>query len=222
MTYKKILLVLFGLICLIGGFVVLQSGRHEVAVITPVFAPAVQAVYATGTVEAARMIPIAPKTTARIAALMVDEGAIVTQGQELAQLEDSDVRNTLMELEAKLEKAHNDLTRAQTLSKGGAISKEALDQAQTNFRAAQASVDRTKAELGFLQLHAPEDGTIIRRDGEVGEMASVSAPVFWMTGGNDYRIETDVDEEDIALVKPGQRVLIRADAFPGQIFEVPF
>jgi RND family efflux transporter MFP subunit len=32
------------------------------------------------------------------------------------------------------------------------------------------------------------------------------------------RISTEVDEEDIGQVRPGQLVLIRADAFPGQIF----
>jgi len=32
------------------------------------------------------------------------------------------------------------------------------------------------------------------------------------------RISSEVDEEDVALVQPGQKVLIRADAFPGQIF----
>jgi RND family efflux transporter MFP subunit len=32
------------------------------------------------------------------------------------------------------------------------------------------------------------------------------------------RISAEVDEEDIAGVKPGQEVLIRADAFPGKVF----
>jgi len=203
----------------LGGVVWPAFDGKKVDVVTPVYAPAAQVVYATGTVEASRMIPIAPKTTARIAALLVDEGGIVTQGDVLARLEDSDLRNTLAELEAKLAKAQNDLTRAKTLAKAGALSKEGLDAAQTNFLAAQASVERVKAELGFLQLFAPESGTIIRRDGEVGEMASPTTPIFWMTGGNDLRIETEVDEEDIALVKPGQRVLIRADAFANQMFE---
>ena len=33
------------------------------------------------------------------------------------------------------------------------------------------------------------------------------------------RISAQVDEEDIPLVRPGQSVLIRADAFPGRIFK---
>ncbi|MGB5299079.1 MAG: efflux RND transporter periplasmic adaptor subunit, partial [Thiogranum sp.] len=44
-------------------------------------------------------------------------------------------------------------------------------------------------------------------------------PVFWLSCGTSLRITAEVDEEDIALVQPGQNVLIRADAFPNQTFE---
>src|SRR5690606_11786841 len=114
--------------------------------------------------------------------------------------------------------AQREWNRSQTLGKSGAISKSALDTARATFESAKASVERVKAELSYLQLIAPEDGMIIRRDGEIGELAGPANPVFWIIGGNQMRIETEVDEEDIALVKPEQDVAISADAFPGQIF----
>lgn len=181
--------------------------------------PAVQAVYATGTVEASAMVPIAPKIAARLVTLMVDEGSRVEKGQVLAQLEDMDLQQNLSELQARLELAQKDLRRAQTLAKSGAVAKQALDDAQTAYKTAQAAVERSKAELSYLQLVAPESGTIIRRDGEIGELITVGTPVFWINGGDAIRIETEVDEEDIGLVQTGQRVIISADAFPGKIFE---
>ena len=39
-----------------------------------------------------------------------------------------------------------------------------------------------------------------------------------MTCCSELRISAEVDEEDIARVQPGQNVLIRADAFPDQVF----
>lgn len=187
--------------------------------VTPVKTKAVQAVYATGTVEASRMIPVSPRIAARLMVLDVDEGAKVESGQTLAQLEDTDIRQNLAELEARLALASSDFERAEKLSKSGAISKSGFDSAMTNFTAATAAVERAKAELGYLQLVAPEAGTIIRRDGEIGEMMVIGTPVFWMSGGNAMRIETEVDEEDIGLVKVGQNVIVRADAFPDQTFE---
>ncbi len=216
---KKIILIVIGL--LVAGGLYWQFNPAKAKKVETVKAqtmPAVQAVYATGTVEAVKMIAIAPKISARLMALMVDEGAQVKAGDVLAQLEDADVEGALKELVAKQELARKDLKRAQTLAKSGAISKEGLEQAQSAFKAASASVERSTAELGYLKLMASEDGTIIRRDGEMGEMIPSGKAVFWMSAGDAMRIETEVDEEDISLVKVGQKVLISADAYPQEVF----
>lgn len=191
---------------------------HEVKTVKPIRAPAVQAVYATGTVEASLMIPISPKVAARLTILNVDEGSRVKTGDVLAQLEDADLKQAVADLQAKLDLAQKDLARSQKLGKSGAISKEGLDQSQAAYKSAEASVERAKAELDYLKLVAPQDGTVIRRDGEIGELIPVGTPVFWINGGDAIRIETEVDEEDVGLVQPGQMVLISADAFPGRIF----
>lgn len=196
----------------------------DVETVLPAAAPAIQAVYATGTVAASRMVPVSPRIAARLVTLYVDEGAKVTAGQILAQLEDTDIRENLKQFEAQLTLAQKEFERAEKLWKTRAISKTGYDQAQAALNAAQANTDRTKAELGYLQLIAPEDGTVIRRDGEIGQIImpatsfNAASPVFWINAGDKIRIETEVDEEDIGLVRPGQKVLVRADAFPGQTF----
>lgn len=216
---KKALIVLILLVAAGAAFWFFNPAKaHDVKAVKAVRAPAVQAVYATGTVEASLMIPIAPKVAARLMTLNVDEGASVKAGDILAQLEDTDLQQAVVDAQAKLDLAGKDLARAQKLGKTGAISKEALDQAQATSDSARAALERAKAELGYLQLVAPQDGTIIRRDGEIGELITIGTPVFWINGGNNIRIETEVDEEDVGLVKPAQKVLISADAFPGQIF----
>jgi len=216
---KRFIVILALLLFVGGAYALIRTDKaHDVETVKPVSQAAVQAVYATGTVEAGVMVPIAPKVGARLMTLEVDEGAVVEKDQLLAQLEDTDIKSTLVDLEAKLALANSDLRRAQTLGKTGAISKSGLDQARAAQKSAQAAVDRAKAELGYLKLLAPEAGTIIKRDGEIGEMIPVNQAVFWMTGGDTLRIETEVDEEDISLVKIGQDVVISADAFPEQIF----
>ncbi len=207
------------LVALAGVWFFSAGQSIEVETVTPVRTKAVQAVYATGTVEAAKMIPIAPKVGARLLSLAADEGAKVEQGEILAQLEATDLEGTLKSQEAQQELAQKEFARAEKLWKTKAISRTAYDQAQTELAAAQAAVERAKAELSYLQLTAPEAGTVIRRDGEIGEFIAAGTNVFWMSGGNAMRIETEVDEEDIGLVEIGQRVIIRADAFPQSIFE---
>lgn len=215
---KKFIIAALILTVFIALWMFGRNRETEIGTLAPVYESAVQAVYATGTVEPVQMIPIAPKISARIVSLDADEGLVVTKGQPLAQLEDDDIRQSLAEAEARLVQAEKEWGRSRTLAKSGAISKTALENAQATFDTTKAAVERTRAELSYLQLIAPEDGTIIRRDGEIGELATPTAPVFWITGGNKMRIETEVDEEDIALVKPGQDVAISADAYPGEIF----
>ncbi|MGB4058180.1 MAG: efflux RND transporter periplasmic adaptor subunit [Alphaproteobacteria bacterium] len=218
---KKVILLVVALGVVGGGWTFYAAQRKEgaILVVSPVRAAAVQAVYATGTVEPSVMLPIAPRGAARLMTLMVDEGAHVKKGDVLGQLEDTDIQKQVEELQARADFAGKDYARKAELVKRGVVSKGAADQSRAEVDAARAAVARVKAQLGYLQLIAPEDGVIIRRDGEVGELIQTNEPVFWISCCSPLRVSAEVDEEDIATVKPGQKVLIRADAFPGKIME---
>jgi RND family efflux transporter MFP subunit len=189
-----------------------------VEVVRPQRGVAVQAVYATGTVEAAVMLPVSARSAARLMELNADEGSHVTKGQVLAQLEDSDLQNSIKQLEAREEFAKKEYERAQVLVKQRAVPKRNYDQAKSDLEAARAATREAQAQAAYLQLIAPADGLIIKRDGEIGQLIAANEPVFWLSCCAPLRISSEVDEEDIAQVKPGQEVLIRADAFPEQVF----
>ena len=189
-----------------------------VEVANPHYGPAVQAVYATGTVEPVIMMPIAPRLGARIVSLAVDEGDIVKAGQVLARLESDDLKNTVAQLAAQEEFARRQYLRYAALVKGGVVARQTFDQAKANYDAARAVTGAARAQIAYMTLIAPTDGRIIQRDGEVGQFLPVNQPLFWLSCLSPLRISAQVDEEDIALVAVGQEVLIRADAFPGQTF----
>lgn len=199
---------------IIGGGLYMYRAHNTVAVIHPLRGPAVQAVYATGTVEPTMMMPLAPRLSSRLMALYADEEDAISKGAILARLEDSDIRNELAEAQARADLARKEWARHESLIKKGAISVQARDIAQRELNAATAVVEKLQSQLGYMTLIAPEDGIIIRRDGEIGEFITAGQPVFWIAG-KDLRISAEVDEEDIALIKPGQEVVISADSFPG-------
>ena len=70
-----------------------------------------------------------------------------------------------------------------------------------------------------MALLAPADGTIIRRDGEVGQYISPGQAVFVLACCAPLRVTAEIDEEDINRVRIGQAVLLKADALPGQVFD---
>jgi RND family efflux transporter MFP subunit len=178
----------------------------------------VQAVYATGTVEATVMMPIAARGAARLMELHVDEGSDVKKDQVLARLEDVDLQSTLEQLRAQESFSKKEYERDAAQLKADAIAATTYERAKSDWAMARAAVAKAEADAGFMRLIAPADGRIIRRDGEVGQLIPANQAVFWLSCCAPLRISAEVDEEDIALVKPGQDVLVRADAFPGKIF----
>lgn len=217
MMRKKLVLVAVGLLAayLLGRAVLPRSVR----VVSPARGPAVEAVYATGTVEPTIMLPIAPRVGANLQRLLVDEGDNVTAGQPLAELEDAEEHANLEQLKTEEALAKTEFERASRLLARQAISQDEFDKARSRVRSTEAARKAAEARWQYLTLVSPAAGKVIRRDGEVGQMVAANQPVYWLSGSNELRISAEVDEEDIPRVREGQEVLIRADAFPGQMFK---
>ena len=190
----------------------------SVSVVHPSRGPAVQAVYATGTVESSVMLPIAARITAHLVELNSDEGADVHKGDVLGRLEDTDLKNALVQLRTQEVFARREYERNDALQKSGLIARNAYERSRTDWLAAKAASAKAEAEMAYARLVAPADGIVIHRDGEVGQLIPANQAVFWISVDSPPRISAEVDEEDIARVATGQPVLIRADAFPGRIF----
>ncbi|MDG4554205.1 MAG: efflux RND transporter periplasmic adaptor subunit [Candidatus Competibacter sp.] len=203
-----------------GGFWAWRLfGPLTVEVARPTRGPAVRAVYATGTVEPTVMLPIAPRNAGRLAELKADEGDRVRKDQVLAQMEDADLQRSVDELEARARFAKSQFDRAQTLYERKLGSLLERDQARSEWQAVEASLARARTLRGFMTLIAPADGQILQRDGEIGQMIPANQPIFYFSCCAPLRIEAEVDEEDILLVRPGQRTLIRAPALPDRVLE---
>ncbi len=203
----------------LAGWVVWQMLPPRVAIVHAHRGQAIEAVYATGTAEPSIMLPIAARITARLVELDADEGGRVRAGQQLARLEDTDLASNLAQLRSQEALARAGYDRYAALLPRGVIARAQYDQGRADWLSARSAANRAAAELDYARLRAPTAGTVIRRDGEIGQLVRAGDAVFWLAVDSPPRVTADVDEEDIARVTPGQPVLIRADAFPGQVFQ---
>ncbi|MEJ2009854.1 MAG: efflux RND transporter periplasmic adaptor subunit [Acidobacteriota bacterium] len=143
---------------------------------------------------------------------------------------------TIADLEVNLANAERELTRTKGLQAAGVRSVEALDQAQTavdslkaRLALARKQVDAADAQIRVAQqdldnctVRSPFDGLVVSKDAQVGEMVSpISAGGGFTRTGiatvvdmKSLEIEVDVNESNIALVKPGQAVVANLDAYP--------
>ncbi len=191
----------------------------NVKVIAPVRGPAVEAVYATGNVEPVRWAKVGPKGTARIVEILAREGERVTRNQLLARLNDDEARARADQLAAQARLLRDEVQRLTPLLNKGYVGKQAYDRAVSEQRQAQANLDAARHVVEELSLRAPMDGIVLRQDGEPGETVTGAQVLFWVGEASPLRITAEVDEEDIPRVRPGQRVIIKADAFPAEALE---
>ena len=181
--------------------------------------PAVEAVYASGTVEPVSWAKVQPLRTGRIASVEAFEGDEVKTGQILMRLDDRELRASVAQLEAELRFLRSELDRVSELARRGVTTTQVEERARSQMDQAAATLNAARQRVEDFLLRAPMDGTVLRRDGEVGEIARPEDVLFWIGRASPLRIEAEVDEEDIPLVAVGQPALIKADAFPGRILD---
>lgn len=179
----------------------------------------IRAVYATGTVEPLRWTVLSPEKTCRLVEIVRNEGERVKKGDVVARMESRQAIERLHEAQAQLAYATKEVDRHRALVKSGVISRSRADDAERTYSTARERVHALQQEVEDLKLVAPVDGVVLRREVEVGETVQAGAPAFSVGSPKPLRITAEVDEEDIGQVKLNQVVLIKADAFAGQVFE---
>lgn len=204
----------------IGGFMWWRAeGPPLVRVVLPQRGPAVEAVYATGTVEPVRWSKIASTETGRIVAYPAAEGQAVRKGEILVRLDDIKARAQVRELEVRVDFLERDLQRYAALVKSNTVSRQAYERVQSDLDQAHASLAVARQHLADLTIVAPLDGIVLRKDGEIGEVVKSDDVLLWVGQDRPYWITAEVDEEDVPRVASGQRTLISADAYPDETFE---
>ena len=192
-----------------------------VAVTAPHRGAAVEAVYATGTVEPIRYARVGTKISGRVTEVLKREGDVVDAGNILAVIETSEDFSRVQEFSARLKLAEAELERARKLRRSGNASEAALDQAQSTHSAALAALRGAKARLDDHFITAPVAGAVLRSENKIkiGDMVQPGQILYTVGDPSALQIDGEVDEEDIPKVTPGQKALLRADAFPGRALE---
>jgi RND family efflux transporter MFP subunit len=218
MHHKVLFRVLAGVVLLAGGGGAwwLATRPPAVVVTSPGRGPAVEAIYATGTVEPVRWVKVGPTVPGRIEIFDCVEGAPVAGGQVLMRLEDRTQRARLAELEAAMRFKELELERYRTLLKNDFASRQAYERARSDLDQAQAAVEAARQALTDMTVRAPFDGVVLREDGEAGEVVKAGDALCWIGDPTRLRITAEIDEEDMPRIAVGQRTLLKADAYPGR------
>ena len=154
----------------------------------------------------------------RVAAVYVDEGDWVKQGQAMAKLDDALLQAQIAQVEATLatQKASLDfknaqLARAESLELEGAFSKELLEQrrmeaasARASLAASQASVNEMKVRESRMTLRAPVAGMVLQRAVRPGDISgNATSPYFRIARDGLIELDAELPDSKLALLKEG-------------------
>jgi RND family efflux transporter MFP subunit len=166
---------------------------------------------------------VAPLATSQIQATVpavvqkvyVREGQSVKKGQVLADLEDWDYRAALAEAESKYRIAQAQANSAQASNDG---TEAAMRRYEADYWASE--VARGKERLERTHLRAPFDGVVVGTDLEtdVGKYLAEGDKFCEVVDPSRARVDVEVDEDDLPLLKAQQPVTVKVDGYPLKSF----
>lgn len=161
----------------------------------------------------------------KILYMIKEEGDTVKKGEVIAELDDSDYKNSL-------EKASAIVKQTAAVSKEAAakydknaplclqnvLAKQELDtllrnkdKAEAEHQAAVASEKLAENQLKYTKIHAPDDGIVTTRIQEPGAIVTAGQGIYTISKNKPMWVRAYVSETDLGNIKYGMKVKVFTD-----------
>jgi membrane fusion protein (multidrug efflux system) len=186
----------------------------------------------SGQLSAENQVTVRSEVSGAVLQTLVDVGAAVREGQELARLDDSGIRDAYISAKSGVTTAENsaqiaerELQRAEALSKAGAIADRQRDQARNQQTAAQAMLADARARLANAEkqlnktvIKAPFSGVVSARAVNAGDFLSPGSATFTIVNPSTMRLEASVSAEDLGAIRLGAPVEFTVNGYANRRF----
>jgi RND family efflux transporter MFP subunit len=214
-----------------------EAAIPTVAVVFPKEGAPTNEIVLPGVTQAFTDAPIYARTNGYLKHWYFDIGARVKKDQLLAEIDTPEVDQQLQQARADLDTAQANLAiakitadRWQGLVQDGSVSQQETDQALSNLKAVQATVQSNAANVrrleqlqSFERVYAPFDGIITARSTDIGALIDAGAStqpreLFHMAAIRTLRVYVAVPEVYSPAVRSGGSATLTLDEFPGETF----
>ena len=178
----------------------------------------VDAIQATGQIEAMQSIELRPDIEGRLTQILVREGSRVSKGMPLFKIDDAELRAQVAQIEAERDLARQSLNRTRDLLKQKASSQAELEQAEATMRSNEAQLELLKVRLDRTVVRAPFSGVMGQRFVSLGDYVTTSTRLAALQTVSPHRATFQVPERYAEQVRRGQEVTFQVAALPGREF----
>lgn len=142
----------------------------------------------------------------------VSEGQIVSKGQLIAEIDDTQARSMLNGAEAQMTQANDALMRYKKLYDNGSLPEVQWVEIQSKVAQAKAQLEIAQKNLADCRLIAPVSGIIGRKQIGVGETALPSQAVVNILDISSVKVKVAIPEAEISHINAQTPSTIRVDA----------
>ncbi len=171
-----------------------------------------------GTFEPNREINFSAEKPGRVVKVFVDEGSRVSAGQVLATVRTDQLSVDLQNAEANFANAQKDKERYENAFKTGGVTQQQLDGANLALQNAQAKINVARINIGDANIRSSISGIVNRRYIEPGAILAAGTQMFEIVDVSRLKLTVAVNESQVATLKTGDAVKVRASVFPDQSF----
>lgn len=207
---------------------------------------------AQGSLRVKEAAAISARIPGTIDSIKVEEGASVTAGTVLFSVDQVNLRNAVRgasddlaigkakkaEAEAALEKATKDQERLRRLLKSDAVTQDAVERAELQYKIARAAlasanalITKCEAALAIAKKNlsdavivAPFTGRLTRKFKNVGDYASPGTPVFFLEDSAIHEVTCQLNSDHYGEVEVGKTLLVARNpsSIAGKSFPITY
>lgn len=174
--------------------------------------------HSVGSFVAVEGVTVSNELAGTIEKISFESGDPVKQGDLLVQFniapDEAQVRGT----DAQATLARISLNRAKDLRAEGTNAQSDLDVADAQYQQATATVDNLKATIAKKVITAPFSGRLGIRQVNIGQFLAVGTPIVTLQALDPLYINFALPQQDVVGLSVGQKVQVRVDAYPGEVF----
>ncbi len=177
-----------------------------------------RSVTVTGVIDPIRTVGVNSQVSGTLLAVIAEEGDRVRRGQQLARVDDRELRAQFESAEATYQVATAAYDRAVQLWERRVITLPEYERERTAEAAARAQLDQTRTRLAHTVIEAPINGVVTEKRVEAGDLVGPQTRMFTVADISTLVVRVGVSELDVVRVAVGDPVSVFLDAFPARTF----
>lgn len=178
-----------------------------------------QYISATASVTAVQGVTVSAEVGGRVTELKFVSDGSAEAGQVLVQLDTRTEVAQLASSKATAAQARADLKRLRSLVDKNLVSEDAVEQALTDTKEAEAAVELIEATLDKKSIRAPFSGRLGIRQVDLGQVLSVGDPIVALQKLDQVYVDFSVPQQKLSQLSRNMEVRVSSDVTPGVVFK---